>query len=92
MRQGNCKKELEGRIGDKEQQIKMLKQRLGDIVKVYGYSSVDDFMRVYYHAKADYADYIKRLKAWSDKYGMRFVEQQFEEREKSYMPKSKCNR
>lgn len=84
--QGKRRKELEEQISDKEQQIETLKQRLGDIVKVHGYSSVDDFMRVYYHAKADYADYTKQLKVWADKYGMKFVEQQFEQRQKSFEP------
>lgn len=87
--QGKRRKELQGRISVKEQQIANTKQRLGDIVRGYGYSSVDDFMGIYHNAKADYADYTKRLKEWADKYGMKFVEQQFEEREKSYMHKSK---
>lgn len=43
-----------------------------------------DFMRVYYHAKADYTDYAKRLKEWADKYGMKFVEQQFEQQQKFF--------
>lgn len=82
--QGKRRKELEEQISDKEQQIETLKQRLGDIVKVHGYSSVDDFMRVYHHAKADYADYTKRLKIWADKYGMKFVKQQFKETKELY--------
>lgn len=82
--QGKCRKGLQGQIADKEQQIANTKQRLGDIVKAYGHSSVDGFMRVYYHAKADYADYIKRLKVWADKYGMKYVEQQFERQQKSF--------
>lgn len=82
--QGKRRKELEGQISDKERQIETLKQRLGDIVKVHGYSSVDDFMRVYHHAKVDYDDYTKRLKQWADKYGMRYVEQRFEQQQKSF--------
>lgn len=84
--QGKRRKELEGQIVDKEQQIANMKQRLGDIVRGHGYSSVDDFMRVFYHSKADYTDYTNRLKAWADKYGMKFVEQQFEQRQKSFEP------
>lgn len=83
---------LQEQIGDKKQQIANMKQRLGDIVRGHGYSSVDDFMRAYRHAKADYTDYTKRLKTWSDKYGMSFVEQQFEGKEKSYLHKSKTGR
>lgn len=90
--QGKRRKELAGQIVDKEQQIANMKQRLGDIVKVHGYSSVDDFMRVYHHAKADYADYTKRLKAWADKYGMKYVKQQFDERENSCLHNSKGSR
>ena len=90
--QGKRRKELAGQIVDKEQQIANMKQRLGDIVKVHGYSSVDDFMRVYHHAKADYADYTKRLKALADKYGMKYVKQQFDERENSCLHNSKGSR
>lgn len=82
--QGKRRKELQEHIVDKEQQIQNMKQRLGDIVKVHGYFSVDDFMRVYYHAKADYDDYTKQLKVWADKYGVKFVEQQFGQRQKSF--------
>lgn len=82
--QGKRRKELEEQISDKEQQIETLKQRLGDIVKVHGYSSVDDFMGIYHNAKADYMDYTKGLKAWADKYGMSFVKQQFEQQQKSF--------
>ena len=85
--QGKRRKELQEHIVDKEQQIQNMKQRLGDIVKGYGYSSVDDFMRVYHHAKADYDDYTKRLKQWADKYGIKVVEQQFEKQHKSFVPK-----
>ncbi len=84
--QGKRRKELEGQIGRKEQQMADMTQRLENIIKVHGYSSVDGFMRVYHHVKADYADYTKQLKAWADKYGMKFVEQQFEQRQKSFEP------
>lgn len=84
--QGKRRKELQEHIVDKEQQIQNMKQRLGDIVRGHGYSSVDDFMRVFYHAKADYTDYTKQLKVWTDKYGMKFVEQQFGQRQKSFEP------
>ena len=90
--QGKRRKELQEQIGDKKQRIANMKQRLGDIVKVHGYSSVDDFMRVYHHAKADYADYTKRLKTWGNKYGMKYVEQQFDERRKSCLHNSKGSR
>lgn len=62
-----------------------MKQRLGDIVRGYGYPSVDSFMKIYRNTKADYADYTKRLKEWGDKYGMRYVEEHFEKRHKSFM-------
>ena len=86
--QGKRRKELEGQISDKKQQIGTLKQRVRDIVKGHGYSSVDDFMRVYHHVKADYVDYTKRLKAWGDKYGMKYVKHRFEKKAKSYLHKS----
>lgn len=38
--QGKRRKELQGQIVDKKQQIENLKQRLGNIVRGYGYSSV----------------------------------------------------
>ena len=41
-------------------------------------------MRVYHHTKADYMDYTKRLKAWGNKYGMKFIAQEFEEKAKSH--------
>lgn len=82
--QGKRRKELQEQVGDKKQRIANMKQRLGDIVKVHGYFSVDNFMRVFNHAKADYTDYTKRLKAWADKYGMSFVKQQFEQQQKSF--------
>ena len=90
--QGKRRKELEGQIGDKKQQIQNMKQRLGAIVRGHDYSSVDDFMRLYHHVKADYADYTKRLKAWADKYGMSFAEQKFEKGKKSYLHKFKDDR
>ena len=83
------RKELEGQISDKEQQIETLKQRLGDTVKVHGYSSVDNFLVIYHNAKANYADYIKQLKEWADKFGMKYVEQQFEKNKKLFLRKSK---
>lgn len=82
--QGKRRKELQGQITDKEKKLADATERLGNIVREYGYSSVDNFMRVYHHAKADYADYSKQLKAWADKYGMKFVEQQFEQQQKSF--------
>lgn len=82
--QGKLRKGLQGQIADKKQQIVNKKQHLGDIVRGYGYSSVDDFMRVYHHVKADYADYTKRLKEWADKYGMKYVEQRFEQQQKFF--------
>ncbi len=62
--QGKRRKELQGQIGGKEQQIANMKQRLGDIVRGYGYPSVDSFMRIYRRVEADYADYAKQLKEW----------------------------
>ncbi|MDE6314347.1 MAG: hypothetical protein K2M46_12165 [Lachnospiraceae bacterium] len=82
--QGKRRKKLEGQIADKEYRIANMKQCLGDVVRGYGYSSIDDFMRVYHHAKADYADYTKRLKAWADKYSMKFVKQQYKEKQNSH--------
>lgn len=90
--QGKHRKELQVQISNKEQKITNMKQRLGDIVRGYGYSNVDDFMGIYHNVKADYADYTKRLKEWADKYGMKFVKQQFEGREKMYLHKSKDSR
>ena len=78
--QGKRRKELQGQITAKEQQTADAKQRLGDIVRGYGYPSVDDFMRIYRNTKADYTDYIKCLKEWGEKYGMLYVEQAFKER------------
>lgn len=75
---GKRRKELQGQISGKEQQIANVKQRLGDIVRGYGYPSVDSFMRIYRSTTADYTDYTKRLKKWGDKYGMKFVEREFE--------------
>lgn len=83
--QGKCRKELQGQITAKEQQTADAKQRLGDIVRGYGYPSVDSFMRIYRNTKADYADYTKRLKEWGKKYGMRYVEKHFEKRQKSFV-------
>lgn len=83
--QGKRRKELQGLISDKEQQIANMKQRLGDIVEGYGYPSVDLFMRIYRKVEADYADYAKQLKEWGEKYGMRYVEKHFEKRQKSFM-------
>ena len=81
--QGKRRKKLQGQIANKEQQLADAKQRLGDIVRGYGYPSVDSFMRIYRKVEADYADYTKRLKVWTDKYGMSFVKQQFEQQQKS---------
>lgn len=83
--QGKRRKELQGQIDDKEQQLADAKQRLGDIVRGYGYPSVDSFMKIYRNTKAEYADYTKQLKEWGDKYGMRYVEEHFEKRKKSIM-------
>ena len=82
--QGKRRKKLQGQIANKEQQLADAKQRLGDIVRGYGYPSVDSFMRIYRKVEADYADYTKRLKVWTDKYGMSFVKQQFEQQQKSF--------
>lgn len=76
--QGKRRKELQGQIANKEQQLAEAKQRLGDIVRGYGYPSVDSFMKIYRNTKADYADYTKRLKDWGETYGMRYVKQAFE--------------
>ena len=62
-----------------------MKQHLGDIVRGYGYPSVDSFMEIYRITKADYDDYTKRLKEWGDKYGMRYVEEHFEKKQESIM-------
>lgn len=90
--QGKRRKELQGQITAKEQQTADAKQRLGDIVRGYGYPSVDSFMKIYRKAEADYTDYTKRLKIWGDRYGMTFVKQQFEKKVKSYPHKSKDSR
>ena len=76
--QGKRRKKLQGQIANKEQQLADAKQRLGDIVRGYGYPSVDSFMKIYRNTKADYADYTKRLKDWGETYGMRYVKQAFE--------------
>ena len=83
--QGKRRKELQNQITVKEQQMEKAKQRLGDIVRGYGYPSVDSFMRIYRSTKVDYADYTKQLKEWGEKYGMRYVEEHFEKRQKSFM-------
>ena len=62
-----------------------MKQRLRDIVKGYGYPSVDSFIKIYHKTKADYANYAKQLKEWGDKYGMLYVEREFEKGQKSIM-------
>ena len=90
--QGKRRKELQGQITAKEQQTADAKQRLGDIVRGYGYPSVDSFMKIYRKAEVDYTDYTKRLKIWGDRYGMTFVKQQFEKKVKSYSHKSKDSR
>lgn len=82
--QGKSRKELQRQITVKKQQMADAKQRLGDIVRGYGYLSVDNFMGMYRKTETDYADYTKRLKEWGDKYGMRYIKQQFEENIKSY--------
>lgn len=66
--QGKRRKELQGQIDDKEQQMEKTKQRLGDIVRGHGYSNVDAFMAMYRKVETDYTDYTKRLKEWADKY------------------------
>ena len=83
--QGKRRKELQGQIANKEQQLADAKQRLGNIVRGYGYSSVDSFMKIYRNTKSDYADYTKQLKEWGEKYGMRYVKEHFEKRKKSIM-------
>ena len=83
--QGKRRKELQRLISGKEQQIANMKQHLGDIVRGYGYPSVDSFMEIYRITKADYDDYTKRLKEWGDKYGMRYVEEHFEKKQESIM-------
>lgn len=83
--QGKRRKELQRQITAKEQQMGKAKQRMGDIVRGYGYANVDCFMWMYRKAEADYADYTKRLKEWGEKYGMRYVEEHFEKRHKSFM-------
>lgn len=55
--------------------VKDAKQRLGDIARGHGYPSVDSFIKMYRKVKTDY---IKQLKEWGEKYGMRYVEDQFE--------------
>ena len=52
--QGKRRKELQGQIDDKEQQLVDEKQQLGNIVRRYGYPSVDLFMRIYRSTNADY--------------------------------------
>lgn len=42
-------------------------------------------MRIYRSTIADYANYTKRLKEWGEKYGMRYVEEHFEKRQKSFV-------
>ncbi len=44
----------------------------------------DDFMKSYRNAKADYANHTKRLKAWKDKQGMKYAEQQFAETQNAH--------
>ena len=83
--QGKRRKELQGQIDAKEQQIANMKQRLEDIVRGYGYPSVDSFMRIYRRVEADYADYAKQLKEWGEKFGMRYVKEHFKKRKKSIM-------
>lgn len=83
--QGKHRKDLQGQIADKEQQLADTKQRLGDIARRYGYPSVDSFMKIYRNTNADYVDYTKRLKEWGKKYGMRYVEEHFEKRQKSFV-------
>ena len=85
--QGKRRKELQGQIANKEQQLADAKQRLGDIVRGYGYPSVDSFTKIYRNTKAEYADYTKQLKEWGDKYGMRYVEQHFDEMREIYLCK-----
>lgn len=85
--QGKRRKELQGQIANKEQQLADVKQRLGNIVRGYGYPSVDSFMKIYRNTKAEYADYTKQLKEWGDKYGMRYVEQHFDEMREIYLCK-----
>ncbi len=83
--QGKRRKELQGEITAKEQQTADAKQRLGDIARGHGYPSVDSFIKMYRKVKTDYADYIKQLKEWREKYGMRYVENHFEKRQKSFL-------
>jgi hypothetical protein len=78
--QGKRRKELLRLIFGKKQQIANIKQRFGDIVRGYGYPSLNSFMKIYRKVEADYADYFKHLKEWGDKYGMRSVEEHFEKR------------
>jgi len=40
---------------------------------------------MYRKVKTDYADYIKQLKEWGEKYGMRYVKEHFEKRQKSFL-------
>ena len=82
--QGKRRKGLQEQIADKEQQIANTKQRLGDIVRGHGYSNVDAFMAMYHKVETDYADYTKQLKEWADKYGIKYVEQRFEQQQKSF--------
>lgn len=86
--QSRHRKELQDQITDKERTITERKQSLAHIVRANGYSSVDDFMKIYRNAKADYADYTKQLKAWGKEYGMKFVNQQLEERQIKYNHKT----
>ncbi len=90
--QGKRRKELQGQITAKEQQTADAKQRLGDIVRGYGYPSVDSFMGIYRNTKTDYADYTKRLKKWGEKYGMRYVEREFVQKRRSLPSNSRERR
>lgn len=90
--QNRHRRELQEQITGKENRIANMKEYLIHIVKGNGYSSVDNFMKLYRKAKADYGDYTKRLKTWGDKYGMKYVEQQFAEDKKVYNHESRRNR
>ncbi len=46
-------------------------------------------MRIYRNTKTDYTDYTKRLKEWGDKYGMRYVKREFEEKRQLFPPDTK---
>ena len=90
--QNRHRRELQEQITGKENLIVNMKEYLAHIVKTNGCSSVDDFMKSYRNAKADYADYTRLLKAWGDKYGMKHVEQQFAKEKKVYNHESRRNR